>query len=242
MKTNRILLSITLFAAANCGSLHSASIVSGSLSLDYDQTTFGFLGLTNINSFGQTVSNTRTAAQIQADAGTSTSWTGIGYGINPTTPLTDPTGRDLQETNFTYNPANLTGTAAGAIGIGGTTRWDIDPFLGGGVFILGDFTARYDAARAGGIYSGWYLTNHFSFPSVAFDLANVSTNVLGDGFTLTGDLYVKTGEPLNAFFGFPGETDYGNFSLSASTIPEPSSAMLGALPLLSLLSRRRRNG
>jgi uncharacterized protein (TIGR03382 family) len=240
MKTNRNILSSTFFVASLAfglsGSLHAASILSGSLSLDYDQTTFGFLGLTTINSFNQATSNSITNAQVVANTGTTTSWTGINYGVNPTTPLTDPTGRNLQETNFTYNPANLTGTASGAIGIGGVTRWN-----GFSTFVLGDYSVQYDALRAGGVYSGWYLTNNFDFPAIAFDLANVTTNLLGDGFTLSGDLYVKPGAPLTGF-GFPGDTDYGNFSLTASTIPEPSAAMLGALPLLALLSRRRRNG
>ena len=240
MKTNRNILSSTFFVASLAfglsGSLQAASILSGSLSLDYDQTTFGVLGLTTINSFNQATSNSITNAQVVANTGTTTSWTGINYGVNPTTPLTDPTGRNLQETNFTYNPANLTGTASGAIGIGGVTRWN-----GFSTFVLGDYSVQYDALRAGGVYSGWYLTNNFDFPAIAFDLANVTTNLLGDGFTLSGDLYVKPGAPLTVF-GFPGDTDYGNFSLTASTIPEPSAAMLGALPLLALLSRRRRNG
>ena len=127
MKTNLALFSTSLFVAAISGSLHAASILSGSLTLAYDQTKFGLLGLTNINSFDQSTSNSKTAAEIQADAGTTTSWSGINYGVNPTTPLTDPTGRNLQETSFTYNPADLTGTASGAIGIGGVTRWDWFP-------------------------------------------------------------------------------------------------------------------
>ena len=86
------------------------------------------------------------------------------------------------------------------------------------------------------------MASHEQFqpPGLAFDLANVTTNVLGDGFTLSGDLYVKTGSPLNFYFGFPGETDYGNFSLTASTVPEPGRRAWSA-SIAWLSARRRRS-
>ncbi len=212
---------LTLLSCLPAIPAKGAAILEGTVSVSYDQTAFASLGLTVIDSFNQASSNSETYTQILANAGTSTSWDNIDFGINPTTALPDPTDRDLQETSLTYDPGDLTGTVTGQIGIGGNTRWG-----GAYQFVLGDYGLAYDVTRAGGGYSGWYLTNNFGFPALAFDLANVTTTILPSGFTLSGDLYVKTGEPLNAFFGFAGEMDYGNFSMSASTVPEPATGLL----------------
>ena len=216
--------------------LSAASIQAGSIAIDYDPDAFVFL--TTINSFNQAASNSSTDAQILADAGTTTAWSNLGFGINPTTPLSDPSGRSLQETTFTYDPANLTGTASGQIGIGGVSRW-----WGAGVgnFVLGDFALTYNTSLETGIYSGWALTNNFSLPALAFQIANASTSAISaDGFTLSGDLWVKSGDPLNAFFSFP-EGDYGYFSMTASTVPEPSTYALLALAAVAVgLQMRKR--
>lgn len=232
MKTTRILtVSALLTAAAS-----AASIVAGTATLSFDETAFAAVGLTGINSFDQATSNQKTSAQILSDAGTSTSWSGIPYGINSTTTLSDPSGRDLQETSFTYDPMALTGTASGQIGLGGVSRW---AHAGGGSFILGDYALKFSAARETGIYSGWFLENNVSFAdTLTFDIANASTNIVADGFTLSGDLYVKSDSPLALFFGFPAG-DYGNFSMTASTVPEPSSLLLLASGSLILLRRRK---
>jgi hypothetical protein len=37
------------------------------------------------------------------------------------------------------------------IGFGGATRWDVNPLLGGGSLIVGDFGLRFSAARVGGV-------------------------------------------------------------------------------------------
>lgn len=215
-----------------------ASILGGTVLMDYDEAAFSSLGLTTVNSFDQASSNSRTYNEILTDPGTTTLWTNIDFGINPITPLSDPTDRDLQETSLTYDPGDLAGTVAGQIGIGGTTRW-------GGLynFVLGDYALVYDGGRVGGIYSGWYLINYYGIVAETFELANVSTNVLPDGFSISGDLYVKTGSPLNSFFGFTGEGDYGNFSMTASTVPEPTACGLvlaGAALVFHQIRRRRR--
>lgn len=216
--------------------LSAASIQAGSIAIDYDPDAFVFL--TTINSFNQAASNSSTDAQILADAGTTTAWSNLGFGINPTTPLSDPSGRSLQETTFTYDPANLTGTASGQIGIGGVSRWWGE---GVGNFVLGDFALTYNASLKTGVYSGWALTNNFSFPALAFQIANASTSAISaDGFTLSGDLWVKSGDPLDLYFSFSAG-DYGNFSMTASTVPEPSTYALLALAAVAVgLQMRKR--
>jgi len=232
------LLSIVLPTATQ---LHAATVQSGSFSASFDEATFASLGLTNLNFFDQ-ADDSLTAAQLLAESGAG-GWSNLDFAINGST-VSSPSGRTLQATNFTYDPSNLTGTASGQIGLGGATRWDVDPLLGGGSFLLGDYSLQYNASRVGGVYSGWYLTNHISFASIAFDFANITSPVVApEGFLFSGDLYVRADSGLT-LFGFPDDTSYGTFSLTTSTVPEPSTVamlLLGAGASVYFAKRRRLN-
>lgn len=241
MKTNFKSLPLPVLAAAFSTafmlSANAASIVAGSMSVTYDQTAFASLFLSTIDHFGQASSNSLDLATITnpGTPGDSTGvWSGLAFGVNGAAPLS-PDGRAIQGTGFTYNPANLTGSATGQIGLGGFTRFD----GGAGLFYIGDYQLRFDGSRTTGVYSGWYLQNNAGFPANAFDLANVTTTVGAEGFELSGDL-VPNSDSFFAFYGLTG-ADMGNFSFSGSTVPEPSAAILGACSLLGLLARRRRN-
>lgn len=241
MKTNFKFLPLPVLAAAFSTafvpSADAASIVAGSMSVTYDQTAFASLFLSTIDHFGQASSNSLDLATITnpGTPGDSTGvWSGLAFGVNGAAPLS-PDGRAIQGTGFTYNPADLTGTASGQIGLGGFTRFDGVA----GLFYIGDYQLRFDGSRTTGVYSGWYLQNNAGFPANAFDLANVTTTVGAEGFELSGDL-VPNSDSFFAFYGLTG-ADMGNFSFSGSTVPEPSAAILGACSLLGLLARRRRN-
>ncbi len=241
MKTNFKSLPLPVLAAAFSTafmlSANAASIVAGSMSVTYDQTAFASLFLSTNDHFGQASSNSLDLATITnpGTPGDSTGvWSGLAFGVNGASP-SSPAGRAIQGTGFTYNPANLTGTASGQIGLGGFTRFD----GGAGLFYIGDYQLRFDGSRTTGVYSGWYLQNNAGFPANAFDLANVTTSVGAEGFELSGDL-VPNSDSFFAFYGLTG-ADMGNFSFSGSTVPEPSAAILGACSLLGLLARRRRN-
>ena len=215
----------------------TSSIIAGSMTVDFDQTAFTSLLLTTNDHFGQASSNSLTLATISnpATPGDSTdAWSGLSFGVNGSSP-SSPDGRSIQATTFTYDSTNLTGTAAGQIGLGGFTR-----FNGlAGVFYVGDYQLLFDGSRTSGVYSGWYLQNNAGFPANAFDLANVTTTVGAEGFDLSGDL-VPNSDSFFSFYGLTG-VDMGNFSFSGSTVPEPSLALLGTCSLLGLLARRRRN-
>lgn len=232
LSTSAVVLSTAFMLSAD-----AASIVAGSMSVTYDQTTFAALFLTTNDHFGQTSSNSLDITTITSPGtpGNSTDvWSGLSFGVNGAAP-SSPAGRAIQGTGFTYNPADLAGTATGQIGLGGFTR-----FNGlGGLFYIGDYQLRFDGSRTFGIYSGWYLQNNAGFPANAFDLANVTTTVGAEGFELSSDL-VPNSDSFFAFYGLTG-ADMGNFSFSGSTVPEPSAAILGACSLLGLLARRRRN-
>lgn len=223
-----LLVSAGLLSAV--GNAKAVVVNGGSVTLSFDEVEFFLVGLTNINSFDQATSNTLTAAQVAANAGTTTSWSGISYGVNPISPLINPTGRNLQETTFSYDETNLTGTAAGQIGIGGTSRWDVDPFLGGGVFVLGDYALTYSSGV-------WRLENNFSFASPAFYLDSPSlTSVSATGFTLSGNLRADTGLLL---FGFSPTATYGTFTMVTTAIPEPSSVAMLILGGAAMVALRR---
>jgi hypothetical protein len=212
------------------------AVNGGSMSLDLDSSIFSALFLTTNDHFGATSSNSLTLATITNPAtpgDTTDVWTGLPFGVNPAS-ISSPSGRTLPGTTLTYDPGNLTGTAAGQIGLGGFTRFN----GAGGLFYIGDYQLLYNATRATGVYSGWYLQNTAGFPANAFDFANVSTNVTGSGFTLSGDL-VPNSDSFFSLYGLTG-TDMGNFSFTATAVPETSSAFLGTLSMVGLLTRRRR--
>ena len=221
--------------------IDAATVLSGTMTVDFSQTQFGALGTTGIQDFTQTTANSLTRAQILSTAGDIVgSWSNLPFAVNGTTVIDpDPGNRFVQATNFTYNPSNLTGTATGQIGLGGVTKWS----TGLGPFFMGDYALEYDASRVSGIYSGWFLQNHFDFDANAFGLANVVTsNVSANGFSLVGNLVVRDDSGLT-FFGATAGTSFGSFSFTASTsaAPEPSKSFLMLIGLGSVVIRRRRS-
>ncbi|MDN5940478.1 MAG: VPLPA-CTERM sorting domain-containing protein [Nitrospira sp.] len=164
--------------------------------------------------------------------------TGLVYDVTGST-VTNPAGRAIQPTNFTYDPNNVTGTATGQIGLGGVMR-----FMGNfqGVFTTGDYALEYDATRvgnpAGG--SGWYLLNNFGFPIPAWDLADVTTSSDPFSLALSGNLKWSP-EVTSAFFAPSdlGKT-MGTFTF-ASPVPLPAAIWLFGSGLIGLagLARRR---
>lgn len=229
---------IPAVAALCCAPLTSqaATVYSGTLAATYDQTIFGLLGLTTNDHFDQATSLGLTQAQLLATttAGSSTDvWAGLPFAVNGFSVLGAP-GRAFQATTFSYDPGNLTGTATGQIGLGGVTRWNGTA----GMLAAGDYGLSYVASRAAGVYSGWKLDNYFGFPANVFDLANVTTTVTPTGFTLSGDL-VPNADSFLALYQLAG-TDMGNFTFTASNVPEPTAGMLSVAAALVLTSRRRR--
>jgi hypothetical protein len=157
--------------------------------------------------------------------------------------VTNLVGHHDKPTNFSFDNADLTGSATGAIGFGGIMRTRGN--FGAGMFAIGELTLQYDAARNVDGASGWFLENHVSFPLPAFDLLNVNANIIANTFTLTGDLRF-TQEMSSAFFA---EDDalkmLGNVSLQATTtspVPLPAAVWLfgSAIAGLGMVGRRKR--
>lgn len=102
---------------------------------------------------------------------------------------------------FTYDPANVTGTATGVIGLTGLTRY-IGDFTG--AFILGDFDIRYNlSSEYPEPNRGWVFVNNYSFIGTpAFETANVTVTAAGGKLVVAGDLTISY--ELDQYF-FPGD-------------------------------------
>ncbi len=164
--------------------------------------------------------------------------TGLVYDVTGAT-VTNPAGRAIQATNFTYNETNLIGTANGQIGLAGVLR-----FMGNfaGIFVTGDYALKYDASRVGNAAggSGWFLLNNYGFPIPGFDLTDVTAVASPFSLNLSGNLKWSP-EVTSAFFA-PSDlgTTVGTF-VFASPVPLPAAAWLfgsGAIGLIGLARRR----
>ncbi|NOS71294.1 MAG: PEP-CTERM sorting domain-containing protein [Verrucomicrobia bacterium] len=227
--------------------VNADTLLSGSATIDYDSAAWSTLasgfGPTPVLSLGayfnQADASARTQAQLLADLnpGGPASYLGQVYAMNGAS-VVNLSGRYTQPTTFAYTPGSLS-SHTGSIGLGGVARFDVY----GGVFgslLFGDFTLQYDAARSlvGG--SGWYLKGNIPPAAAAYDLLNVSITEAPGTFTISGDLGVSY-EIANFLYATPGDTlkDVGNFTFTATTVPEPSAlALLGLGVLLPLLRRK----
>ncbi len=165
--------------------------------------------------------------------------TGLVYNVTGST-VTNPAGRAIQATNFTYDPSNLTGTATGQIGLGGVLR-----FMGnfGGIFATGDYALKYDATRVGNAAggSGWYLLNNYGFPVPGWDLTDITASSDPFSLSLSGTLKWSP-EVTNAFFHSSDiSKSMGTFTF-VSPVPLPAAAWLFGSGVIGLAGLARRRG
>lgn len=249
-----VLCAVATFAAASESS--AATLGNGSATIDYDAAAWaslagganlpGFEALVLDEFFDQTASNARTGAEIQADeVQASPPYVNQSYAMNGSS-VTNLLGRFTQPTTFAFTPG-APASHTGAIGLGGVTRWDVNPLLGGGQLLYGDFSLQYDPIRIGSNSgfplngSGWYLKANIPPAGAAFDLLNVSVTETAGTLSISGDLGVSF-EVANFLYLTPGNqgADVGNLLFSATIVPEPSvTALVGsAAVILTLVSSR----
>ena len=180
--------------------------------------------------------NTPGAADLVSGTG-EISATGLAYGVTGST-VTNPAGRGIQATNFTYDPSNLTGTASGQIGLDGVMR-----FTGNfpGILVTGDYALKYDATRVGNTAggSGWYLLNNFGFPIPGWDLTGVTASSDPFSLSLSGTLKWSP-EVASAFFTTSDiGRSMGTFTF-VSPVPLPAAAWLFGGGMIGLVGAARR--
>ena len=153
--------------------------------------------------------------------------------------------------DFSFDANDLTGTASGAIGLGGAMRFrlnntfSVDPVTGeelGNRAITGYYSLEYDAIRVSTTEgrSGWAVYNHHSYRASIFDLTNVATTLTGESLTLSGDLSLA--EAFNHMGGDFGSI-VGDFSFQTTVVPVPAAVWLfaSALTGLGFVNRRKRH-
>jgi len=197
--------------------------------------------------FDATQAVSRTSAELLTDhivAGTG-EISGIGRQFTVNSSIT--TGLN-KANDFSFAANDLTGTAAGAIGLGGAMRFrlnksfSIDPVTGeeqGNRAITAYYTLEYDVIRADAESgrSGWAIFNHHSFRAGIFDLSNISTTLTDDSLTLSGDLVLAEGfDHMGGEFG----SIIGDFSFQTTVVPVPAALWFFASGLLGLFANKRK--
>jgi hypothetical protein len=136
------------------------------------------------------------------------------YVLNgPGTVYGDTSRRTANPTSFSYlapDADTLVATATGEISLAGVSRWTVDPELGGGQLLFGDYNLIYNSATA-----TWELVNHIDFPLTTFTLGNAQvTTGPGNAFTVTGDLIGSVA--LNILLSGALGVDLGDFEFQGS--------------------------
>lgn len=157
----------------------------------------------------------------------------LSFTVNGSQVAANPTGRHNQATTFTFDPANLTGTAIGKIGLAGALRFRVDVAPPTNRVLAGDMSLEYDPRLVDGATgrSGWVLMNHLGFRASAFDLFDVTSQLQHGSLVLSGELGLGTG-----FVHAGGVLDsrVGTFSFQTSVVPVPAAVWLFASGLLGM--------
>ena len=224
MKTKLFILIAAIAALSLPSVANAVSVVSGTATIDYDQTAWNTLAanfgtppiLTLSAFYDQAQANALTAAQVLSNPQIGASYTGEVYAMNGSI-VTNLAGRTTQPTTFDFNPSDPT-LSTGSIGLGGITRFAVAPAAGGGSLLYGDFTLQYSATRIGLGGTGWYLKGNIPPAAAAFDLLNVNIVESPGSFTISGDLGVSY-EVANYLYATPSDTlkDVGNFTFTGYT-------------------------
>lgn len=225
MKTTRLLALASLMTVSSALAV-TIPVTSGSIVVDFDAAALASVNIGSDPNIGGLIleeffrgneDRNRTRTQILSDHlvpnFTAIPATSIKYEINGTT-VTNLAGRTRKPSTFSYDPANVAGTATGEIGLTGVTRM-IGDFTG--IFVLGDFTFRRDPTR------GWMFVNWFDFANVpAFETANVTVTATGGKLIITGDVTIS--QEIDMFF-LPGDhgKDVGNFRLETPLDTSPTA-------------------
>lgn len=167
---------------------------------------------------------------------------GLHLAVNGSVIAANPVGRVNQATTLEFDPADLTGTVSGQVGVGGVLRFRVDVNPPNNRVMLGDMALAYDPSLidTGTGRSGWVMVNNIGFTINGFHLFDVNTNLTNDSLTLTGVLGL--GEGFQHLGGIT-DTRVGTFSFQTTVVPVPAAVwlfMTGIIGLGSMGYRKRR--
>jgi hypothetical protein len=173
------------------------------------------------------------------------------FGVTPVPfPGTPGSTRSPQKTTLDINPSNVLGTWSTSNDafafVGNSTLGEqialtsmqryTGPYTGS--LLYGDFALRYTGSKL-------VLTSNIDFLSAAFaDIGSPVISVVGNTLTITGDLLIGGGLNVLDPSAIPG-TDFGDFTLTATLVPEPSSMALVSAAIgcvaFSVIRKRQRS-
>ncbi|MEO0586507.1 MAG: PEP-CTERM sorting domain-containing protein [Planctomycetota bacterium] len=144
-------------------------------------------------------------------------------------------------TTFSYDPSDFLGTFAGTIEHEGSV------FFNNNAVEVGDFTIGFDAGRASGSNSGFFVESTTGIAAILFDIeAPTTLSATASDLTIGADLLVS---PEFATFLLDNSlastdltgADVGD-ALVEGVVPEPATLALGLAALAGLSMRRRSAG
>ncbi len=260
MKLSRSIGAVTLVSVLLISQARAATVSGGSLILNIDRDALA-AGITLDNTaapsiyveefFDAASAASRTQTQLLND-NTPADWsdyaaneipaTDLQFAVNGASIAANPGGRQNRPTTFDFDPGNVFATASGGIGLGGAVRFRVDVDRPNNRILMGDMTLEYhpelEAATPG--RSGWLLVNHIGFDADAFELFDVTTHVLGNSLTLTGNLGYGWGfDHLGATDARLSDMRIGNFSFQTTVVPVPAAVWLFAGGLAGLCATGR---
>ena len=170
------------------------------------------------------------------------------FGVTPVPyPGTPGSTRSPQKSTLDINPSNVLGTWSTSNDafafVGNSTLGEQVAFTSmqrytgpySGALLFGDFGLRYTGTKL-------VLTSNIDFLNAAFaDIGSPVISVSGNTLTISGDLLVGGGLYVLDPTAVPG-TKFGDFAMTATLVPEPSSIVLAAMAGLGLVGigwRRR---
>lgn len=158
---------------------------------------------------------------------------GLQLQVNASSLPVNPLGRQNKATTFSFDPANLSGTATGQIGLGGVMRFRVDVDPPNNRVMFGDLDLEYIPALANPVtgQSAWILMNNIGFRIGGFDLFDVSTQLNGNILSLNGILGLGSGFD---HLGGIRDTRVGTFSFQTAVVPLPAAFWLFASGIAGL--------
>jgi len=188
----------------------------------------------------------------------------VDYDVNGNDPIPDSAGRNRQSTDLSFDViagAIDLSSISGAVQTNGLTSWWVGndgiidlPGFGSSWLVWDDLALWHDPARIAEGYSGWVVSQQLlldSFPlsdTEFFDTNDVTITANHNRFTISGSLFQNEGawNPLDGDWGrfswmtgIKEGTEIGTLSATFDLVPvpEPSTLLLGVVPLSLLLAR-----
>lgn len=214
MRISLLLAAFILVSSASMVSAQQRFVDGGQTSVLLDTATLSSVGL----DLSGVSSDVIVPGELGADS--------VAFGVNSRT--------DTPATTFAYEIFDLAPFS-------GTIEHLGSVFFNANTIEVGDFSIGFDAGRAGGANSGFFVESTTGIEAILFDVENPTSLDPGDS-----ELIIEANLLVSAEFadvlGDSGLTgaDVGDARVAATAIPEPSGIAMLSMLGLGFTTRRRR--